>query len=94
MKNPNPKKEQAAEVDLAAWATEKGLTFEQFSECIFITAISLGLLTLEGRPVNKRTPDPSFKFSYPDDQGTCELYVRRVKQKNIITPKKSIILKH
>ena len=50
--------EENPEADLSAWAAEKGLTFEQFCESVFITAISLGLLNMQGKPVNKKEPKP------------------------------------
>lgn len=82
---------QAPEEDLAAWADAKGLSFDEFCETIFITAISLGLLNFEGQP-KKEGLNPSFKFSYPDEDGVCELYIRRVPKVKIITPKEKKII--
>jgi len=86
-------KDRPQKLDLAKIAEESGLDFDKFSEEIFIAAISLGLLVNEG-DVNL-PPTATFKFSYPDQKGVCELYVRRVPKNKIITPKdkeKKIIL--
>ncbi len=91
--------QQAPEIDLMAWAEEKNLDLDQFSEAVHVTSMILGLQVLDAmknNPQFKKVANPTFRFRMPDGDGAVELLIRRVPEEGkIITPKNSgIITKH
>ncbi len=91
-----PEEVKHAEIDLMQWALDEKLDFNQFSEAVFVMAITLGLQVQEAMAKNEKARKdlvPTFKFSHPDAGGMCELYIRRIPESAIIKPKeKKIIL--
>lgn len=95
-KRTKSKKKKPKKIDLIKFYKDNDLDFNAFSEEVFITAISLGLMINESNPDLNLAEGTTFKFSYPDEKGECELYVRRVpakeKSKIIAPPEKKIII--